>query len=111
MDQRSVDMFIITNQKYFPAEKIVFLKKKLNDADDEKFALVSTMKLKDPTAVLVVSFFFGYLGIDRFMIGEVSMGILKLLTFGFFGILTIVDWFRIFKKTKEYNYNKIMLIL
>ena len=29
MDQQKVDMFIMTNQKFFPAEKIMYLKDKL----------------------------------------------------------------------------------
>ena len=29
LDQQKIDMFIMTNQKYFPEEKIVYLKDKL----------------------------------------------------------------------------------
>lgn len=32
MTQDRVDMYIMTNQKYLPAEKIVFIKQKLLDA-------------------------------------------------------------------------------
>ena len=95
MTQDKVDMFIMTNQKYLPAEKIVFIKQ----------------KLKDPTTILLVSIFLGSLGIDRFMLGETGMGILKLLTLGLCGILTIVDWFSVQKKTRELNYNNMMLVL
>ena len=35
------------------------------------------------------------------MIGDIGMGVLKLLTFGGCGILTIVDWFLITGKVKE----------
>lgn len=42
------------------------------------------------------------------MIGETGMGVLKLLTAGCCGILTIIDWFTIQKKTKELNFNKLM---
>lgn len=56
--------------------------------------------MKDPNTVLLVSIFLGVLGIDRFMIGDTGMGILKLLTCGCCGVLTIIDWFTISKKTK-----------
>lgn len=111
MDSQKVDMFVMTNQKYLPAEKMVFLKQKLADADESKFALVSTVEFKDPTTILLVSLFLGSFGIDRFMLGETGLGILKLLTGGLCGILTIIDWFSVQKKTKELNYNNLMLAL
>ena len=111
MDQQKLDMYIMTNQKYFPEEKIMYLKDKLRTIDEEKFSLVSTIELKDPTTILLVSIFLGTLGIDRFMIGDTGMGILKLLTGGCCGILTIVDWFSIQKKTKDLNFNKLMALI
>ena len=79
--------------------------------DEEKFSLVSTVELKDPTTLLLVSIFLGTLGIDRFMLGDTGMGILKLLTCGCCGILTIVDWFTISKRTKERNFNQLMSLI
>ena len=97
MDQNKVDMYVMTNQKYFPAEKIMYLKEKLAAMDESKFTMVSTVELKDPTTILLVSIFLGTLGIDRFMLGDTGMGILKLLTGGCCGILTIIDWFTVSK--------------
>lgn len=111
MDSQKVDMYVMTNQKYFPAEKIVFLKQKLLEADESKFALASSVEFKDPTTILLVSLFLGSLGIDRFMLGETGMGVLKLLTCGVCGILTIVDWFSVQKKAKEINFNNLMMAL
>lgn len=111
MEQQKVDMYVMTNQKYFPAEKIAYLKDKLRTMDEEKFSLLTTVEMKDPTTVLLISIFLGGLGIDRFMIGDTGMGILKLLTAGCCGILTIVDWFTISKKTKELNFNNVMSLL
>ena len=73
--------------------------------------MVSTIELKDPTTILLVSIFLGSLGIDRFMIGDTGMGILKLLTLGVCGIMTIVDWFTISKKTKDLNFNNVMALI
>ena len=111
VDKQKVDMFIMSNQKYFPSEKIMYLKDKMYRMDESKFSLLSTVELKDPTTLLLVSLFLGSLGVDRFMIGDVGLGILKLLTMGCCGILTIVDWFIIQKKTKELNFNNIMMAL
>ena len=111
MDQNKVDMYIMTNQKYFPAEKIMYIKEKLAAMDENKFAMISTIEMKDPTTILLVSIFLGNLGVDRFMLGDIGMGILKLLTCGVCGILTIIDWFTISKKTKELNFNNVMTML
>ena len=111
MDQNKVDMYVMTNQKYFPAEKIMYLKEKLAAMDESKFTMVSTVELKDPTTILLVSIFLGTLGIDRFMLGDTGMGILKLLTGGCCGILTIIDWVTVSKKTKELNFNNLMTVL
>lgn len=111
MDQEKIDMFIMTNQKYFPPEKIMYLKDKLRTIDEQKFSLLTTIEYKDPTTILLVSIFLGYLGIDRFMIGDTGMGILKLLTVGCCGILTIIDWFTISKKTKDLNFNNVMALI
>lgn len=111
MDQQKVDMFIMSNQKYFPAEKVVYLKQKLMDMDETKFALLSSIEFKDPTTILIISLFLGGWGIDRFMVKDTGIGILKLLTGGLCGILTIVDWFTIQKKAKELNFNQVMTLL
>ena len=40
---------------------------------------------------LILSVFFGSLGVDRFMMGQVGWGILKLITAGGFGIWWLID--------------------
>lgn len=111
MTQDKVDMYIMTNQKFLPPEKVAFVKQKLMEADETKFAMISSVDYKDPTTLLLISIFVGGLGIDRFMLGDTGMGILKLLTGGVCGILTIIDWFSIQKKARELNYNNLMQLL
>ena len=111
MEQNKIDMWMMTNNKYFPAEKTMYLKEKLLAIDENKFSLLTTIELKDPTTILLISIFLGGLGIDRFMLGDTGMGVLKLLTGGCCGILTIIDWFTVSKKAKEVNFNNIMTLL
>ena len=111
MDANIVNQFLVTNAKHFPDEQIPFLKQKLLDASDDKLTLVQCTEFKDPTTILIISILIGGLGIDRFMLGDTGMGVLKLLTCGLCGILTIIDWFTVTKRTKEKNINKLMMIL
>lgn len=111
MDQQKIEMFLMSNREYFPEDKIVFIKDKLKTIDDEKFLLISSVELKNPLTMLLMSLFLGSLGVDRFMLGDTGMGVLKLLTGGLCGILTIIDWFSVSKKAKEKNFNTIMTLL
>ncbi|MBE6883588.1 MAG: TM2 domain-containing protein [Ruminococcaceae bacterium] len=111
MDYQKVDMFLATNGKYFPEEQLYSIRERLLMIEDEKFSIISSLDYKDPTVSLIISLFLGYLGIDRFLIGDIGMGIGKLLTGGGCGIWTIVDWFLIMKSTKEKNLQKLAMYL
>lgn len=111
MDSNKVEGYVTSNAKFFPAEKLSMLKERMLAADDSKFSVVSSVSLKDPTTMLIISLLAGSLGIDRFMIGDTGMGILKLLTGGGCGILTIIDWFSIQNKAKEMNFEQVIAVL
>lgn len=67
--------------------------------------------LKDPTTALLISLFAGGLGVDRFYIGDVGLGVGKLLTGGGCGIWAIIDLFLIMDATREKNYQSMLLAL
>ena len=50
---------------------------------------------KSQVVALLLCLFLGGLGIHRFYLGYTGLGILELLTFGLFGILTLIDLIRI----------------
>lgn len=111
MDAQKVDMFLMNNQKYFPADKILYLKERMLAADPAKENLLMATDMKDPTTMIIISIFLGSLGVDRFMLGDIGLGVLKLLTCGVCGILTIIDWCTIMKRTRELNFNNVMMML
>jgi TM2 domain-containing membrane protein YozV len=69
----------------------------------DNFDLQFGAREKDPAIALILSLTFGYFGVDRFYIGNIILGILKLITLGGFFIWTIVDWFLITDATRKAN--------
>lgn len=111
MEKQKIDLYLVTNSKYFESTSIPIIKQRLEKLDDDSFLAIHACELKDLTTILIISIFLGSLGIDRFMIGDIGMGILKLLTGGCCGLLTIIDWFTIVKKTKQKNLATLFLVI
>jgi TM2 domain-containing membrane protein YozV len=111
MDLQKVDTFIITNGKYFPSGQIIALREILLNADESKWIMIQTLKFKDPTIALIISLLAGSLGIDRFFIGDIVLGVVKLITFGGLGIWTITDFILIMKAARKNNVQKIYAVL
>lgn len=108
---QNIDLYLTTNAKYFEPSAIPIIRQKLENASDDSLLTLQATELKDPTVMLLVSIFLGTLGVDRFMLGDIGIGILKLLTGGLCGILTIIDWFTISRKTKQLNLSKTSMIM
>ncbi|WP_025755539.1 TM2 domain-containing protein [Mycoplasmopsis cricetuli] len=50
------------------------------------------MSNKSRIVLILLSFFLGYLGIDRFYAGRVWLGLFKLFTGGLFGVWYFIDF-------------------
>jgi TM2 domain-containing membrane protein YozV len=111
MEAQKVDMFIMSNSKFFASHQVNLIRERLLEVDDSKWAMISTVQLKDPTTSLIVSILGGVLGIDRFLIGDTGLGLGKLLTCGGFGFWAIIDYFLIQNATREKNMQKIQQFL
>ena len=111
MDQEKVDMFIMSNGKFFESHDVIKIRELLLNCDDTKWSQLLTTQFKDPTTILIVSILAGALGIDRFMMGDTGLGIGKLLTCGGLGIWQIIDWFLVMPDTRRKNLDKLNRIL
>ena len=54
MDSQKVDLFLVSNQKYFEPGQILFIKDRLLALEDDKFALICSLDYKDPTILLLI---------------------------------------------------------
>jgi len=89
-------------------DEAAYISKILSSMDDEKagrFARVYRARRKEPQIVLFTALvgFFGVAGVHRFIIGQVGMGVLYLLTGGLCVIGTIVDLINYKNLAFEYN--------
>ena len=73
--------------------------------------MLYALQFKDPMMILLMSFWLGIFGVDRFALGDGGLGFLKLITLGGFGIWAIIDVFRCHRIAKEKNYIKVMQII
>lgn len=106
-----INSFIASNRNYFPKNKLIAIKSILNNLNDYELELALDMDFTHPAVMILVSFFLGELGIDRFIEGDICMGLFKLITGGGFGIIWLYDVFTIAGRTKEANYEYFLKVL
>ncbi len=114
MDAQKVDMYLMANSENLPPMKVPFIREKLLALPDDKFSSLQYLNLKNPTTALLLSIIpslFCICGIDRFYMGDVGLGVLKLITFGGCGIWAIIDWFLVMNATKEDNAAKLLQLI
>lgn len=90
------------------AEEMAYIQELIKDFTDQQaqqFALTYMSRRKDPTNILIFALigFVGIAGIHRFVLGQVGMGVLYLLTGGLCLIGTIVDLVNHKKLALEFN--------
>ncbi len=91
----------MNNMQYMQLLKSI--RDSMSDDKKQNFDLQLAGKEKSPQTALILSLFFGGLGVDRFYLGQVKNGLLKLFTLGGFGIWTIIDWFSIMGIARQAN--------
>lgn len=113
MDSKQfADTYLMANGSNFPAEKIHVVKDKLINMPEDRQSSVQALSLKNPVVVLILSLLFGTLAIDRFYLGDIGLGILKILSlFIFVGFIwALADIYLCYKKSKEVNFNKLVML-
>lgn len=88
------------------AAELMTIQQGMTDQQKMMFTTQYSSERKDRTVVLILAILTGGLGVDRFYLGNVGLGLLKLLTFGGCGIWAIIDWFSATKRADTYNRRK-----
>lgn len=104
MESDKVNHILMMLSSKIPAGSIPSVRTRLENADiSESEILALQSQMKDPLLSILLSIFIGTLGVDRFYIGDVGLGIGKLLTGGGCGIWWLIDIFLIVDATKQKN--------
>ena len=102
MEKDHVTQFMSIHGNKFATENHPMIKRRIEALPDERFDEICTINFKSPTTALICAFFGGF-GIDRFYLGQIGMGILKILTLGFCFVGMILDIISAHKRTHAYN--------
>ena len=111
MDARDVDMFLMNNSKFFESHQMFHIRDRLLTLDENKWRMLQFMHFDDPVILLIVSLITGPLAVDRFMLGDIGLGVAKLLTCGGLGVWAFVDWLLIMGITRRKNTEKLMMAI
>jgi len=108
MDAEKINLFIATKGDNFPAESIPMIKERLANLSSENEMAAMATDYTSPVLAIILSACFGEFGVDRFIIGDIGLGIGKLLTGGGCGVWWLIDLFLIMGATKKKNLEKFL---
>lgn len=98
-----INSFAMTNAKKFNQLDLAKIRSILPELSDIQLQMVVGENYKDPDMMLLISLLLGGLGVDRFMLGETGIGVVKLITIGGFGIWWLIDLISVQERTRAYN--------
>ncbi len=107
-EKYKVDMFIGLNAENFYPHDLMIIKDKLEKMNDDKFFLIQGVELQKPSTILLIAIILGW---ERFWLGDVALGILKIVTFYGCLIWWFIDIFSAKDRAKKYNFAKISQVL
>ncbi len=102
MDISEANQLLALYGNRLPIESMEMIRKRLIEME-YSIASIRMAQFKDPTMALILSVLVGSLGVDRFYIGDVGLGVGKLLTCGGAYIWWLIDLFMIQDATRRKN--------
>jgi hypothetical protein len=111
MEANKVEQLLLMHATKLPPESINLVRNKLLEMEDATTAQIIFSQLKDPTIALVLSIVVGAYGVDRFYIGDIGLGVGKVLTCGGALIWYLIDIFMIQDATRRKNFETVMMQL
>ena len=102
------DQLFFQFKESVPSDRTAMLADMLHRADDRCYGELCATSMHNPLIIVLISVFLGGLGVDRFMLGDIGMGVAKLLL-GWLtlGIWPLIDIYFCYKRALDLNMQKI----
>ena len=95
------------------SEEMLFIQEAIKDLNEDaqrNFLLLYKGRRKDPQTILIccIAGFVGVAGVQRFILGQIGMGILYFFTAGLCFVGTIIDLLNYKKMVLEFNQSQVI---
>lgn len=104
MRQELIQSFLMKNGECFETFRLPEIQKRLEAVDDSSSGVVLGLSLQKPTIILIIAILLGW---ERFLLDDIALGIVKIITCYGCGIWWLIDIFTAKKRTYDYNYKKL----
>ncbi|NDV65459.1 TM2 domain-containing protein [Bacteroides sp. 224] len=105
MEKSKIDTFIKLNVKNFNHQDMKVIREELEKLDDSKWYLIEGIEFQKPFGVFLIAIF---LGLERFLLEDYALAVLKVITLNGFFVWWFLDIFSAEERARTYNFNKFM---
>ena len=101
MDNNQVNMWLSMNADKFNQQDLGPIRRTLEAIPDNQIMIVQNIDFKKPFMIFLIALLLGW---ERFLLGSIGLGILKIFSCYGFGIWWLVDVITAKKRTRDYNF-------
>lgn len=103
MDSNQVNFWLSLNAEKFAPETLPAIKSKLEQMDDTQMMYLQSVSFKKPSTIFLIALIFG---LERFLLNDIALGIVKVITGYGCGIWWLIDIFSAKKRAYKYNFEQ-----
>lgn len=103
MDTAEINSWLGTYGSFFPKESLPRIYEMLERLPESGGQTLEALELRSPQKAMSLSLCFGYIGADRWYLGQWLPALVKTLTLGLAGAGMIYDWFAIQDAARRLN--------
>ncbi|GHS94376.1 hypothetical protein FACS1894207_2470 [Bacteroidia bacterium] len=101
MDTNQVNFWLSINAANFAPSTLPIVKSKLEQIDDTQMMFLQSVSFKKPSTIFLIAILLGW---ERFFLGDIVLGIVKVVTGYGCGIWWLIDIFSAKKRAQQYNF-------